>query len=328
MGKTGKETRLKSCLVGMLLAVFAVQVSAFEGDYIWEERFKRQWAKAQAGQAKDQYLVANMYLRGTGTEKDVDQALYWYLQAAKQGHTRAAYKAGYLYLHKADQLSSASPEQALPWIQKAAQAGYSQAQYDLGQMYSSGQGVEQDGAQALKWLGRAKKAGYTPAQTAFDRTVKHVLAGTTISSDKKQQKSSVELVQAAVDQSDTKGIILRSQWRSQDGPSTFLPSKLTNCRENRRGIECLSSELNMQLSSARVVYRTRAVISDINADGEFKLAYEHDVLSTENQTASSAPLKTGLQSNEHVLDCSLLAGRTISCGQGTQKQYRFTGGKY
>ena len=75
MEKMDRGHGLKKGLLTMLLLGCTAQVSAFEGDYIWEERFKRQVAKAQAGQAKDQYLVANMYLRGRGTKKDIDQAL-------------------------------------------------------------------------------------------------------------------------------------------------------------------------------------------------------------------------------------------------------------
>jgi hypothetical protein len=339
MGKRYRDRWLSRCVLSLLFLVSTAQALAFEGDYIWEERFKTRLARAQSGQVSDQYAVANMYFRGRGIEKNASKALRWFLRAAKQGHTKAAYKVGYLYLYAADLAASNSPKQAFPWIQKAAQAGYPPAQYELGRLYFSGKAVERDESQALKWLGRAKSAGYAPARTAFKQTVKRLVEAQSAdpkkSRDSGWQKTEAEKksvradnqLSRAADLPDPKGIILHSKWGSSDGPSTFLPSKLTRCRESVNGIECLSSELNMQLASTNVVYRTRSRITDIGPEGQFRLAYAHNVLSTDAKTDElpTVAVKTGWQRNEHVLDCSLVAGRTISCAQGTSKQYRFFG---
>ncbi len=152
------------------------QAVAFEGDYIWEARFKASLAKAQSGhQVKDQYAVGDMYLRGRGTAKNAAKALYWFLRAAKQGHRKAAYKAGYLYLYSDGLPPGASPKQALPWIRKAALAGYAPAQYELGRVFLSGKIVKRNEPQALMWWGRAKAANYAPARKAFDQMVKRLV---------------------------------------------------------------------------------------------------------------------------------------------------------
>lgn len=339
MAKRYRYRWLSRCMLPLLFLVSTAQVLAFEGDYIWEERFKARLAKAQSGQVGDQYAVADMYFRGRGTQKNANKALRWFLQAAKQGHTKAAYKVGYLYLYAADLAVANSAKQAFPWIQKSARAGYPPAQYELGLLYFSGKAVAREESQALKWLGRAKSAGYAPARTAFEQTVKRMVEKqstppkTKRNSARKKSRVLKTSVRAdnqmlgEADLPDPKGIILRSKWGSSDGPSTFLPSQLTRCRESVNGIECLSSELNMQLSSTSVVYRTRSRITDINPEGQFRLAYAHNVLSTDAKTDEkpAVAVKTGWQRNEHVLDCSLVAGRTISCAQGTSKQYRFVG---
>lgn len=307
------------------------QALAFEGDYIWEERFKAALVKAASGQAKDQYAVGDMYFRGRGTAVDSTKALRWFLLAAQQGHIKAAYKAGYLYLHGDNNLAAeASPKQALPWLNKAAQSGYAPAQYELGRLYFTDDIVKRDEPLALKWLGRAKAAGYAPARSVFDKMVKHLVKEQKNVSERdratKVEAVARNLKTAAPDLPDPRSIILRSKWGSNEGPSTLLPSRLTHCRASQQGIECLSAKLDMQLASTHVVYRTRARISDISPDGQFRLAYANNVLSTDDKTADeAAAVKAGWQRTEHVLDCSLMAGRTISCAQGTSKQYRFFG---
>jgi uncharacterized protein len=153
--------RVISCVLLLVLPLSLIsQVAAFEGDYIWEERFKASLVKAQLGQEAAQFAVAEMYLRGRGTTEDASNALRWFLSAAKQGHQKAAYKVGYLYLQVNGILPAIPREQAFRWIQKAARAGYAPAQYELAQLYFQGSIVERNTAQALKLMGQAKIAHY------------------------------------------------------------------------------------------------------------------------------------------------------------------------
>lgn len=321
------SSRWRFVLSLCLLLSYLSPVLAFEGDYIWEERFKARLARAQSGLANEQYAVGDMYFRGRGTAVDPTKALNWFLLAAKQGHVKAAYRAGYLYLYN-EELTHA-PKLALPLLKMAAESGYVPAQYELGKLLFSGAGGERDESQALQWLVKAKAADYAPARAAFEQTVKRLVreksqSASSAASARTRGQDKAQIV--TVDLPDPKGIILRSKWGSREGPSTFLPSKLTHCRESGAGIECLSSKLDMQLASTRVVYRTRAKITHINPDGQFRLAYANNVLSADTQSSSTeVAVKEGWQRNEHVLECSLVAGRTISCAQGTSKQYRFFG---
>lgn len=65
-----------------------------------------------------EYEVAERYFNGVGTEKDYEQAAYWYRHAAEQGNARAQYALGLCYYHgKGVEQSDA---QAKLWIQRAA----------------------------------------------------------------------------------------------------------------------------------------------------------------------------------------------------------------
>ena len=313
----------------------AQSAAAFEGDYIWDKRFKASLAKASTGQANDQYAVGDMYFRGRGTTTDHTKALKWFLLAAEQGHRKAAYKAGYLYLY-GEELTQV-PKQALHWFQRAALADYVPAQYELGKLFLSGLAGPRDSTQALKWLGKAKAANYKLANAAFSQTVSRLVKPVEITPvassprltlsalDKRRPQPSV------VDEPNFKHIILRSKWGSSDGPSTFLPSSLTNCRENFAGIECVSATLNRQLASSEVSFRTRTTITDIHPDGQFRLVYADNVLSADEHENGGALAvkpdvpKPDVERTEQVMECALVAGRVISCSQGAQKHYRFFG---
>lgn len=157
----------------MLLLMFAHAGFAFEGDYVWDERFKETLSKASLGDAKDQYELGEMYLNGRGTQHEPAEALAWFLKAAKQGHIKAAYKVGHLYL--VGQGTERSLSEALNWLKRAAEANYAPAQYELGQFYASDDTGSRENSLALIWLGKAQKNGYRPAEAAFAALVRRMV---------------------------------------------------------------------------------------------------------------------------------------------------------
>lgn len=163
---------VKATLVILLLTVARTGFT-FEGDYVWDQRFKTTLAKATSGTAKDQYTLGEMYLNGRGTRQEPAEALVWYLRAAKQGHIKAAHKAGHLYL--LGQGTARSLPDALNWLHRAAEADYAPAQYELGQFYASDDTGNREDSLALIWLGRAKKNGYPPAEAAFAALVRRMV---------------------------------------------------------------------------------------------------------------------------------------------------------
>ena len=181
---------LRFCIVILWLgtALIAPPLMAYEGDYIWEDRFKAQIDKAKSGNAEAEYSLAEMYLWGRGTAVNEKEALAWFLKAAKQGHTKAAYRVGYLYLHA--KTFTQSVKDALPWLIKASNANFPAAQYELGLLYATGRGVKQDRPAALALLAKAKLHGYAPAREAFDHLVKGLIQHNSLSEPAAEAKPS------------------------------------------------------------------------------------------------------------------------------------------
>lgn len=131
---------------------------------------------AKLGDADAQYKVGTMYESGTGTERDLSQAIEWYQKASNQGHeaAKASLKecqtevkamqgdaeAQYAY---AERLGWSDKAKAFAFYLKAAKQGHRDAQYKTGYCYALGKGTEKDSREALKWLQAAAKQGHKNA---------------------------------------------------------------------------------------------------------------------------------------------------------------------
>jgi len=109
--------------------------------------------KAEGGDAESQAAIAFMYGNGVSVERDHEQALYWYKEAAEQGLVEAQYNLGLMYRYG----HGLPPdfEQAVYWYRKAAYQGFAPAYNNLGYMYQHGNGVQKNWVEAHKWYNLA-----------------------------------------------------------------------------------------------------------------------------------------------------------------------------
>ncbi|MGY5375105.1 tetratricopeptide repeat protein, partial [Enterobacter roggenkampii] len=85
-------------------------------------------------------------------------AVEWFLCAAKQDHSSAQFKLGWMY-HLGMGVEQ-SDRQAFHWFILAAEQDHAGAQASLGEMYKNGWGVEQDDVAAQDWFYRARTMHY------------------------------------------------------------------------------------------------------------------------------------------------------------------------
>jgi len=153
---------------------------------------------ADAGNAVAQYDLAMRYQYGSGTDRDPDKALKYFLLSADQGNAKAAFavstilfdgqdvaadpQRALLYLRKSaaagDHMAEHNLalwyqnksrdrdrfEQAFAFMTKAASSGDAESQTILGEYYRDGVGTKRDPAKGFEWLGKAANQGYRPAQ--------------------------------------------------------------------------------------------------------------------------------------------------------------------
>ena len=119
-------------------------------------------ARAEAGDAEQQYRLGMRYLKGDGVEKDEAEAARWFEIAANGGHAISQYLVGVAYY--AAKGRARDYGLALEWFEKAARQGHARAQYLLGDAHANGRGVPADPAWAARWYGKAAEQGHAEAQ--------------------------------------------------------------------------------------------------------------------------------------------------------------------
>ena len=148
-------------------------------------------------------VLAQCYEHGKGVERDLSQAISWYLNAVDGGavqyetalagcyHKRAArpedLSEGIRRYYKAAQRNDTAamlalarcyetglginrdPNQATAWYQAAADRGSAEAQYRLGLAYAAGSGVKQNISMGQYWMRKAADSGYMPAARQLEK---------------------------------------------------------------------------------------------------------------------------------------------------------------
>ncbi|MEC7940573.1 MAG: hypothetical protein VX212_08675 [Pseudomonadota bacterium] len=82
-----------------------------------------------------QYQLAQAYELGVGVSQNIDDALYWYSQSAKNGSANAQFKLAELHLAGTD--GKPDNKLALEWFIKAALQGNKRATVEIAKLYES-----------------------------------------------------------------------------------------------------------------------------------------------------------------------------------------------
>ena len=262
-------SRISCLLAGSILAWSTA--FAFQDDYVWQERFKKQSALADQGNADAQYDVGEMYEKGSGVAPDLKKAFAWFDKSANQGHVKAQFKVAYMYYK--GQGVDANVNKAYQLMEKPANDGNVRAQFYLAQMLANGDGVKSDHDEAFTWYSRSSLGGYKPADDALaelkramtekarkdeerarkdeENAVKNLAKAPKANGKSQTAKvetpvkvetptsvsstpaATVEGIQPAMQtQPSTAGMLLNGTWMSlAKTPAEYLPSKITACHK-------------------------------------------------------------------------------------------------
>ncbi|MDZ7602136.1 MAG: tetratricopeptide repeat protein [Hoeflea sp.] len=158
--------------------------------------------RAQEGDPAAQTLVAELFAAGLGVGRSMDDAAFWYGQAAEAGDPSAQFKYGVMLLEgrhvkadpaRAEELMKKAADagnafgqfnhaqalvsrkpgdagilEALPYFERAAEQGIPDAQYALAQIYSNTSGVpDEKRARAREFMEKAARGGFDTAQLDY-----------------------------------------------------------------------------------------------------------------------------------------------------------------
>ena len=122
-------------------------------------------AAAEKVMPEAQWLYGCVLANGVQCQKDPEQAVKWFRNAAQQENAEAQFSLGACYYFALG--VSKNYGEAVKWFRKAAQQGSALAQFNLGICYDEGQGVTQDYEEAAKWYRKAAERGDAQAQCAL-----------------------------------------------------------------------------------------------------------------------------------------------------------------
>ncbi len=125
-------------------------------------------ADVSNGDKDAEYCLGAAYHDGSGVERNLEKAFFWYGKAAQKGQVDAQY---WLCLMNQDGIGV--PQNALEaiyWCKRAAKKNHPQALYALGNIYYSGHGRDKftDYLNAYVWFSRAAAAGEDSASDMID----------------------------------------------------------------------------------------------------------------------------------------------------------------
>ena len=109
--------------------------------------------RAYEGNRDAQFKVGALFAGDQLNQPNPEQAVYWYTQAARQGHIMAQYNLGHHLL--TGNGAEKNEAQAIQWWKEAAKEDHALAQFNVGRAYFLGIGVEEDHSQSRYWFSRA-----------------------------------------------------------------------------------------------------------------------------------------------------------------------------
>lgn len=123
--------------------------------------------RAEAGDARAQFLLAIKYETGTDVRRDLSIAADLYESAARQGHADSQFKLATLLAARPP--SDARDASILSWYRAAALQGHAPAQYNLGVVLLNTAPDPDTLVEATSWVVRAARSGLAPAKTMQDQ---------------------------------------------------------------------------------------------------------------------------------------------------------------
>lgn len=325
----------------VFLSFAAVCASHAADDDIQKGIFDSYLKQAADGDAVAQYVVAQSYENGRGTEKNLEKAYHWYEMAAKQNYPLAVVKIeerNNKEQAKAESAKPVKPEAAKP--EPAAKTAPSKNELEKKPEPPHQKVAAKPKAKPAKApvapthvpppVKASKPAPAEPIvraeapkqETKFPTT--EVVAKATVVEE--PPRPAINVIQA----------LLSGKWKRNRQDAEFLPSSRAAClQSNSAEVVCFSQELTRNVDNTGLTYNVKSVISGIsNKDAKFNLRYIYNVVDIAGRPYSQPSgmpgeindivAKTGWQEPGISMECHLRDEHSLTCiGTDRKMTYQF-----
>jgi len=301
---------------------------------------------ANEGDVVAQYIVAQRYETGKGTEKNPEKAIYWYEQAAKKNYPLALVK---LEAHKKQTTKTETPEMAKPVAAPAetipAPAPVKKQPTEK-PVATSRKKANQPAMKPVKApaVVPADLRPTLPEEPAPRREEIKPKPAEKIAAPIPVPVPAPEIVVARatpVEETPAPSInvmqaLLAGKWKHHQYAAEYLPSARAACLQSSgTEIVCFSEEMTRNLENTGLTYNVKSVISGVsNKEAKFNLRYVYNVMHVSGRpyaNPSGMPneigdmiTKTGWQEPGVTMECRLRDERNLGCTRQDRKlSYQF-----
>ncbi len=334
------------------IAVFSFGVilgaHAADNDEIQQGIFDSYLKLANQGDVVAQYIVAQRYENGKGTEKNPEKAQHWYEMAAKQNYPLAVVRIEEQKKQRAiADLAAAKPaaETPAPTAEEApvnkAPAKKPVALHKEAPRKETKEAVAKPKAKMTKTTEVATAAA--PVQTAKPKPTEPANhPDVTKQEAKATPPQEVVVAKAPVVEEPPKPpmnvtqVLLAGKWKRNQQDAEFLPSSHAACLQSGNAeVVCFSQELTRNADNAGLTYSVKSVISGINnREAKFNLRYIYNVVQIASKPfaqpngmsgdVNDMIMKTGWQEPGVSMECIMRDERSLTCTRADRKMtYQF-----
>jgi len=132
---------------------FGIRANSADLQNEYQKELDKWMLQAYEGDRDAQFKVGVLFSSDQFNSADEEQAVYWYTQAARQGHVLAQFNLGHHFL--TGEGVQRDENTAMNWWLKAAQQDHALAAFNVGRAYYLGIGLKEDHTLARYWFERA-----------------------------------------------------------------------------------------------------------------------------------------------------------------------------
>lgn len=327
-------------IVLLYLAAAPAVVHATDHNQVQEGIFHSYLKLASEGDVVAQFVVAQRYETGKGTEKDMEKALYWYEMAAKKNYPLALVKLE--QYNKEKEPPKTEPAAPAKSPTTATESAPVRAQAHVKQEPVKKPAAPRETVSKPKEKSVKTQASVATVTTASIASNPPKPAEVTLRREEPKQEAKVpapEIVVAKalpVEEPPLPSInvlqtLLTGKWIRNQHAAEYLPSARTACLQSSGAeIVCFSQEMTRNIENSGLTYNVKSVISGINSkEARFYLRYVYNVLDVSGKLhvnpngmpseINDMTVKAGWQEPGVVLDCRFRDEQSLYCTRNDRK---------
>lgn len=333
-------------VVAIVILSIAVVFSAnaTNNDDIQHGIFDSYLKLANDGDVVAQYVVAQRYETGRGTEKDMEKAYHWYEVAAKQKYPLAVVKLEERNKEQAkpEPVSTPKPKLVAQEPAPAPIKKHVKKEPEKKPKPAAPHKVISENPKTVTTVVPVAAVQAPPVPVSKPKPAEPMVRPEAVKQEVKVPAPETVVAKVAIAEEPPKPVInvmqtlLAGKWKRNQQEAEFLPSSRATCLQSGNAeAVCFSQELTRNVDNAGLTYNVKSVISGTNnKEARFNLRFIYNVVNVSSKPFANPvgmlsdvddmKVKTGWQEPGVGMECHIRDERSLTCIRADRKTtYQF-----